>query len=149
MRSLYRLRFLHTFYVGSRQSTDQFHEAGIVRITNGGLAIWLHPFGMLEPQVVVNLFPKLGVGVDLMRHNCWLGKRFMRCTRLSVWLALSVSVLRSETNEFHKRLSTSGVDCQIPRNEETRSATKRSPTSDALKAPVESGDRAKRCLSEG
>jgi len=69
MRSLYRLRFLHTFYVGSRQSTDQFHEAGIVRITNGGLAIWLHPFGMLEPQVVVNLLPKLAIGVDLVRHG--------------------------------------------------------------------------------
>jgi len=27
---------------------------------------------MLEPQVVVNLFPKLGVGVDLVRHGNWL-----------------------------------------------------------------------------
>src|SRR5215831_10980203 len=50
MRSLYRRRFLHTFYLGSRQSIDQFHEAGVVKITNGGLATWLHPFGMLEPQ---------------------------------------------------------------------------------------------------
>jgi len=56
------------FYVASCQSTDQFHEAGIVRITNGGLAIWLHPFGMLEPQVVVNLLPKFAIGVDLVRH---------------------------------------------------------------------------------
>ena len=68
-RPLYRRRFLHTFYFGSRQSIDQFHEAGVVRITNGGLATWLHPFGMLEPQVVVNLLPKLGIGADLVRHG--------------------------------------------------------------------------------
>ena len=69
IRCLCHQRFLHTLYVGSRQSIDQFHEAGVVRITNGGLAIWLHPFGMLEPQVVVNLLPKLRVGVDLVRHR--------------------------------------------------------------------------------
>ena len=69
MGSLSRLRVLHTFYVGSRQSTDQFHKAGVVRITSGGLAIWLHPFGMLEPQVVVNLLPKLGIGADLVVHG--------------------------------------------------------------------------------
>ena len=69
MQPLYHRRFLHTFYVGSRQSIDQFHEAGVVRITNGGLATWLHPFGMLEPQVVVNLLPKLRIGADLVRHG--------------------------------------------------------------------------------
>jgi hypothetical protein len=36
---------------------------------------------MLDPQIVVNLFPKLGVDVDLVRLGYWLG----------------------ETNEFHKR----------------------------------------------
>src|SRR5262249_16322595 len=46
-----------------------FHESRLVRITNGGLAIRLHPFGMLEPEVVVNLLPKLGIGVDLVRHG--------------------------------------------------------------------------------
>jgi hypothetical protein len=66
---LCRRRFLPTSYLGSRQGIDKFHEAGIVRITNGGLATWLHPFGMLEPQVVVNLLPKLGIGADLVRHN--------------------------------------------------------------------------------
>jgi hypothetical protein len=29
----------------------------------------LDPFGMLEPQVVVNLLPKLGVGVDFVRRE--------------------------------------------------------------------------------
>jgi hypothetical protein len=74
IRRLCHQRFLHTFCVGSRQSIDQFHEAGVVRIINGGLAIWLHPFGMLEPQVVVNLLPKLAVRVDLVRHRSWLVK---------------------------------------------------------------------------
>jgi hypothetical protein len=69
IRSLYGRRFLHTFCVGSRQSIDQFHEASVVEITNGGLATWLYPFGMLEPQVVMNLLPELGIGVDLVRHG--------------------------------------------------------------------------------
>ena len=67
----------------SRECIEQFHEAHLVRITDGGLAIWLNPFGVLNPQVVVNLLPKFGVGVTLVRHGRWLG----------------------ETNEFHKRLS--------------------------------------------
>ena len=56
----------------SRQRIEQFHEARLVRITHGGLAIWLDPFGMLGPQVVVDLLPELGVGVDLVRHGNWL-----------------------------------------------------------------------------
>ena len=52
--------------VGSplRQCVEQFHEARLVRITLWGLAIWLDPFGMLDPQVVVNLLPKLGEGTN-------------------------------------------------------------------------------------
>ena len=53
----------------SRQRVEQFHEARLVRITRGGFAIWLDPFGMLDPQVVVNLLPELGVGVDLVKHG--------------------------------------------------------------------------------
>ena len=67
----------------SRESVEQFHETRLVRVTHGGLAIWLDPFGMLDPEVVVNLLLELGEGgVDLVRHGNWLG----------------------ETNEFHKRL---------------------------------------------
>ena len=55
-----------------RQGVEQFREARLVRITDGGFAICLDPFGMLNPQVVVNLLPKLGVGVDLGRHGNWL-----------------------------------------------------------------------------
>jgi len=66
----------------SRRRIEQFHEARLVRITRWGFAIWPDPFGMLDPQIVVNLLQELGVGVDLARHGHWLG----------------------EINEFHKRL---------------------------------------------
>src|SRR5437899_10737498 len=56
----------------SRQRIEQFHEARVVKITHGGLAIWLHPFGMLNPQVAVNPLPQLGVRADLGRHGNWL-----------------------------------------------------------------------------
>jgi len=55
----------------SRQSVDHFREARVVRITLGGLAIWLDPFGMLDPQIVVNLLLEFGVRVDWMRHGNW------------------------------------------------------------------------------
>jgi hypothetical protein len=54
----------------SRQSIELFHEA------HGGFAILLDPFGMLDPQVVLNLLPQLRVGVDLVRHCHWLGEGF-------------------------------------------------------------------------
>src|SRR5438034_10679113 len=79
------------------KTVELFHQARFVRITHGGLAIWLDPFGMLDPEVVVNLLPQLGVSVDLVRHSHWLG----------------------ETNEFHKRPSF-GVDrSKSARNEES------------------------------
>ena len=74
MRPLSHREFLHRFCARSRQRIDELHETCLVRITNGGLAIWLYPVGMLEPQVVVNLLPELGVGVDLVKHGSWLVK---------------------------------------------------------------------------
>jgi hypothetical protein len=68
----------------SGQTIEQFHEARVVRITQGGFAIRLDPFGMLDTEVIVNLLPELRVSADLMTHG------------------------RSETNEFHKRLSIWG-----------------------------------------
>jgi len=53
----------------SRQSIELFRETRLVRITHGGFAIWLDPFGMLYPQVVVNLLREFGVSVDLVRHG--------------------------------------------------------------------------------
>jgi len=60
----------------SRQCVQEFREARLVSITHGGLAIRLDPFGMLDPQIVVNLLPELGIGVDLPRHSHWLGEKF-------------------------------------------------------------------------
>jgi hypothetical protein len=61
---------------GWRECIEQFHEARLVGITHGAFAIWLDPFGVLNPQVVVDLLPKLGVTVDLVRRGHWLGERF-------------------------------------------------------------------------
>ena len=59
--------------VGSRppECVDQFYQMRLVRITHGAFAIWLDPFGILDAKVVVNLFPKLGVGEVLVRHGDW------------------------------------------------------------------------------
>ena len=66
----------------SRQSVEQFREARLVRITDGGFAIWLDPFGMLDSEIVVNLFPEFGVRVDLVIH----GQRFKcRAGRRPAW----------------------------------------------------------------
>ena len=43
--------------VGSRscRGIEQFHQARLVRITQRRIAIWLDPFGMLDPQIIVDL----------------------------------------------------------------------------------------------
>jgi len=58
----------------SRRSGEQFREERLVRIAHGRLAIGLDPFGMLNPQIVVNLLLELGVGVDLVIHGYCPGK---------------------------------------------------------------------------
>ena len=60
-----------------RQPIEEVHQARLVRITHGRFAIWLDPFGVLNPKVVVNLLPKLHVSVDLMMQGRWPGERFM------------------------------------------------------------------------
>ena len=60
----------------SHESIKLFHETRLVRITHGGFAIWLDPFGMLDPQIVVNLLPELAVSMDLVRHGNLLGESF-------------------------------------------------------------------------
>jgi len=51
------------------QDIERFHQARLVRITHGRLAIWLDPLGVLDPQVVVNLFLQVCVGMMLMMHD--------------------------------------------------------------------------------
>jgi len=62
----FNLWMLRTAISLSHQRVEQFQEA------HRGFTIWLDPFGMLDPQVVVNLLPELGVGVDFVRHSNWL-----------------------------------------------------------------------------
>jgi hypothetical protein len=50
-------------------SAEQFQEARLVQITHWGLATWLNPLGVLEPQVVVNLFAELGISTNLVRRD--------------------------------------------------------------------------------
>jgi hypothetical protein len=51
------------------QTIEQFHQARLVRITHGRLAVWLDPFGMLDPQVIMNLFPQVCIGMGLVNHG--------------------------------------------------------------------------------
>ena len=55
----------------SRECVEQFYQTRLVRVTHGEFAIWLNPLGMLDAKVIVNLFPKLGAGEDLVRHGNW------------------------------------------------------------------------------
>jgi hypothetical protein len=42
------------------RSQELFHKARLIGITRGRFAIRLDPFGMLDPEVVVNLLPEFG-----------------------------------------------------------------------------------------
>ena len=64
------------------KAPEQFYEARLVRITDGGFAIWLDPFGVLDSQVVVKLLPELTIGVDLVMRGTPLGERFKDGARL-------------------------------------------------------------------
>ena len=74
----------------------------------------MDPFRVLHPQVVVNLLPEFGVGADMMRLGPSRGETFAGGTGWFV-LGTSVSAFRSETNEFHKRLSVLGFTAPNPR----------------------------------
>jgi hypothetical protein len=53
----------------SHQCVEYLHKARLVNITHGRLAIGLDPFGMLDPEIVVNLLLQLAIGVNLRRHG--------------------------------------------------------------------------------
>ena len=85
------------------QTIQQFHQARLVRITHGRFAIWPDPVGVLNPKVVVNLLPELGVGVDLMRHNNWRKIQVLRRTSTGVGDA---SARRDQVRVFQKAACT-------------------------------------------
>jgi hypothetical protein len=49
---------------------EQFHEAYLIRITDRRFTIWLHPFWMLDPEVMMNLPPKFSVRVNIASLHC-------------------------------------------------------------------------------
>jgi len=49
--------------------SEQFHQARLVRITHRGLAIWLNPLGMLDPQIIANLSEQFCEDVDFVGHG--------------------------------------------------------------------------------
>jgi hypothetical protein len=82
----------------SRQSVDHFREARVVRITLRGFAIWLDPFGMLDPQIAVNLLLEFGVRVD------WD----------ETWQSASVKDLRSAREVSDEVRGANGVRAWVP-----------------------------------
>ena len=134
-----------------RQVPEQLHQACLVRIAHRGFTICLNPIRMLDAQVVVNLLLQLIVGVDLMMRGRCSGETSVGDTRWSIQPGLFVSAPGSETNEFHKRLSVSRLIAPNPRGTKNhlRELLPTVPHFRCLKAPGRSGDRAKRCLSEG
>ena len=92
------------------QIIEQFHQARLVRVAHGRFAIWLDPFRVLNPEVVMNLLPELHVSMDLMMQRYWPSERSMCGAGWPVQLDLSVSALSSKTNEFHTRLSSAMAD---------------------------------------
>jgi hypothetical protein len=45
---------------------EQFNEAGLISITHWTFASRLDPFGMLDPEIVVDLLPEFAVVVGLV-----------------------------------------------------------------------------------
>ena len=51
------------------QDIECFHQARLIRITHRRLPVWLDPLGMLDPQVVVDLFTQVCVRMELVKHD--------------------------------------------------------------------------------
>src|SRR5216117_478043 len=56
------------------EKTDQLRQAPLVGIARGTVTVGLDPLGLLEPQVFMNLLLQLAVGMNLMRHDNFLGE---------------------------------------------------------------------------
>jgi hypothetical protein len=67
---------------------EQIHEAGLVKIAHRGFAVWQNPFGMLSPEVVMNLSPEVGDCIGYSRDHSSLiasnrSSRFERLWRVT------------------------------------------------------------------
>jgi len=99
----------------SHQCVEYLYKARLVRITHGRFAIWLDPFGMLGPQVVVNLLPKLGVRVGLGRHRNWLIWNVHLLLSLSAVIAFKWAGLAPRRHRFLRIVvGVSWLWCRMP-----------------------------------
>jgi hypothetical protein len=71
---------VYTVSSSLRQCFQLFYEARLVIVTNWGFAIWLDPFGMLNPQVIVNPLQKFGVSVVLRPDSNRLSWSVHQCS---------------------------------------------------------------------
>ena len=62
--------------VGGLENADQLRQAPLVGIARGAVTVGCDPIGVLDPQVFVNLLLKLAVGMNLVRHDNFLGEGF-------------------------------------------------------------------------
>src|SRR5438034_4786168 len=56
------------------ETADQLRQAPLIGIARGTVTVGLDPLGVLEPQVFMNLLLQLAVGMNLMRHDNFLGE---------------------------------------------------------------------------
>jgi hypothetical protein len=59
--------------VGGLEKADQLRQAPLVGIARWTVTVGCDPLGVLDPQVFVNLLLKLAVGMNLVRHDDFLG----------------------------------------------------------------------------
>jgi hypothetical protein len=59
---------------GGLEKADQFRQARLIGLASGTVPIGFDPVGVLDPQVFVNLLLKLAVGINLVKHDNFLGE---------------------------------------------------------------------------
>jgi len=62
--------------LGGLEKADQLRQTPLVGIARGAVTVGCDPIGVLDPQVFVNLLLKLAVGMNLVRHDNFLGEGF-------------------------------------------------------------------------
>jgi hypothetical protein len=59
---------------GGLEKTDQLRQTPLVRVAGGTVTVGPDPLRVLNPQVFVNLLPKLTVRMNLVRHYSFLNQ---------------------------------------------------------------------------
>jgi len=90
----------------SRECIEQFREAHLVRITDGGLAVWLDPIRVLNPKVMMNLLPEFGVGMNLVRHCCLLSEANGFHRQPFIWMLTAPDPRRTRSQSSRGLLTT-------------------------------------------